>query len=46
MLKLLLYVLLATVFLTAMLAWMIKKYYWGPDGRPPRDPDRDRQDKQ
>jgi hypothetical protein len=29
MLELLLYVFLATIIITALLVWMIKKYYWG-----------------
>jgi hypothetical protein len=35
MLELLLYTFLATAILLGGLVWMIKKYYWGPDGKPP-----------
>jgi hypothetical protein len=47
MLELLLYVALATMVLLGGLVWMIKKYYWGPDGKPPqyRYPDEARKDK-
>ena len=34
---LLLYILLAGVVLLGGLVWMIKKFYWGPDGKPPDD---------
>ena len=36
MLELLLYVALITIVILGGLVWMIKKYYWGPDGKPPQ----------
>lgn len=36
MLTFLLLILLLTLAVTGLLVLMIKKYYWGPDGRPPQ----------
>jgi hypothetical protein len=43
--ELLLYVVIASIVLLGGLVWMIKKYYWGPDGKPQQYPYNDEEPK-